>query len=65
MNSLEVPVLDLDRSRYVEVGTAVGVLLGFAWVCWCLVGVWGRSGYGSGSGSGREIKEKEKEYKMK
>ncbi|KAH6719600.1 PIG-X [Leptodontidium sp. MPI-SDFR-AT-0119] len=65
VNSLEVPVLDLDRSRYVEVGTAVGVLLGFAWVCWCLVGVWGRSGYGSGSGSGREIKEKEKEYKMK
>ena len=68
VNTLDVPVLDLDRSRFVEVGTAMGVLMGFAWVCWCLLGVWRGSGYtsGSGPGSGRGVKEdvvKEKKTK--
>ncbi|KAJ5042814.1 uncharacterized protein L3040_004207 [Drepanopeziza brunnea f. sp. 'multigermtubi'] len=48
VSSLTVPVLDLDRSGYVESATAAGVALGFAWVCWCLVSVWRRSGLGSG-----------------
>lgn len=49
INSLEVPVLDLDKSLYVQAGTAGVVLLGFGWVLWCLFGVWRRSGYGSGT----------------
>ncbi|KAH7360915.1 PIG-X [Rhexocercosporidium sp. MPI-PUGE-AT-0058] len=63
VNGLEVPVLGLDGSRFVEVGTTIAVGMGFLWVCWCLVKVWGRSGYGSGSGSGREVKEKERKTK--
>ncbi|KAF4621537.1 hypothetical protein G7Y89_g14539 [Cudoniella acicularis] len=47
INTLSVPVLDLGKSKYVEVGTAVVVTLGFAWVLWCLFGVWRREGYGS------------------
>ena len=34
---INVPVLDTAKAGYVEVGTAVAVLLGFAWVCWKLV----------------------------
>lgn len=47
VSKIAVPVLDLDKSWYVEAGTAVGVLLGFGWVCWCLWGVWVRSGWKS------------------
>jgi hypothetical protein len=43
-----VPVLDLDRSTYVEQGSAWVVGLGFMWVLWCLWGVWRGSGFGSG-----------------
>ena len=50
MNEISVPVLDTDRSGYVEVGTAGVVLLGFLWVLWCLWGVWRKEGYGSGRG---------------
>ncbi|KAN0115390.1 PIG-X domain containing protein [Hyaloscypha variabilis] len=48
VSKLSVPVLDLDRSRWVESGTGWVVGLGFAWVLWCLVGVWRGSGFGSG-----------------
>ncbi|CZR54787.1 related to PBN1 protein, required for post-translational processing of the protease B precursor Prb1p [Phialocephala subalpina] len=54
-NKLEVPVLDLDKSSLIEIGTAAVVGLGFLWVLWVLVGVWRRSGYGS-----RTVVEKEK-----
>lgn len=47
VSKIDVPVLDLDKSWYIEVGTAVGVLVGFGWVCWCLWGVWARSGWKS------------------
>jgi len=33
---VDVPVLDLDKARWVNVGTAAAVLLGFAWVAWKL-----------------------------
>jgi len=46
-NTISVPVLDLDQSKYVELGTAAVVLLGFTWVMWCLWGVWKRNGHGS------------------
>ncbi|GAB7347821.1 hypothetical protein MBLNU459_g5358t1 [Dothideomycetes sp. NU459] len=36
IEEVSVPVLDLQQSRYVEIGTALVVLLGFAWVCWQL-----------------------------
>ncbi|PVH73546.1 PIG-X-domain-containing protein [Cadophora sp. DSE1049] len=62
VNTLEVPVLDLDRSKFVEVGTAVGVLVGFLWVFWCLLRVWRGSGYGSGKEKEKK-KEVEKEKK--
>ncbi|KAK0124648.1 protease B nonderepressible form [Cadophora gregata] len=66
VNSLDVPVLDLDRSRFVEVGTAIGVLLGFGWVCWCLLGVWRGSGYQAEGNSQRNsggLKEEDKKRK--
>ena len=47
MNTIDVPVLDLDQSRYVEVGTAAVVAMGFAWILWCLLRVWRTNGYGS------------------
>jgi len=47
MNTISVPVLDLDKSKYVEIGTAAVVLLGFIWLLWCLFGVWMKEGYGS------------------
>jgi hypothetical protein len=37
METLEIPVLDQTKSRYVEMGTGVAVLAGFLWVMWCLV----------------------------
>ncbi|KAG9247044.1 PIG-X [Calycina marina] len=54
VNTINVPVLDLDQSRYVEMGTAATVVLGFGWVLWCLLGVWKRNGYGSNSNKERE-----------
>ncbi|KAL2074922.1 hypothetical protein VTL71DRAFT_8702 [Oculimacula yallundae] len=63
VNRLNVPVLDLDRSRWVERGTALGVALGFAWVCWCLLRGWRGSGYGSAKGGGNGERAKEKKRK--
>lgn len=40
---LEAPVLDLSRAGNVEMGTAVAVVLGFAWVIWKLLGPRGRN----------------------
>jgi hypothetical protein len=48
INTISVPVLDLDQSKYVELGTAAVVLLGFSWVLWSLWSVWKNEGYGSG-----------------
>ena len=47
INEISVPVLDSDKSGYVELGTAGVVLLGFVWVMWSLLAVWKREGYGS------------------
>lgn len=47
INKLNVPILDLDKSSLVEIGTAAVVGLGFLWVLWVLFGVWRRAGYGS------------------
>lgn len=47
VNKLEVPVLNLDKSSLVEIGTAAVVGLGFFWVLWVLFGVWRRSGHSS------------------
>ena len=57
INTISVPVLDLDRSKYVELGTAGVVLVGFLWVVWCIFGVWRKHGYGAVSG----IVEKKKQ----
>jgi hypothetical protein len=59
VNVLSVPVLDLEKSTYVEMGTAGVVLAGFAWVVWCLWGVWGRVGYGRGSS--KDVGEKKRQ----
>jgi hypothetical protein len=48
-NLISVPVLDLDQSKYVELGTAGIVLLGFSWVIWCLWKVLRKHGYRNGS----------------
>lgn len=37
IEELEAPVMDLDKTQYVEYGTALAVLVGFAWVCWMLL----------------------------
>lgn len=57
-NVISVPVLDLDKSKNVELGTAGVVLLAFAWVMWCLWGVLRRNGYGSGNYRIKERKKK-------
>ncbi|KAK3313433.1 PIG-X [Apodospora peruviana] len=46
-NAIRVPVLDLDKSAWVNIGTAVAVLVGFAWVAWRLAAVYLSSGYGN------------------
>ncbi|TVY85640.1 Protein pbn1, partial [Lachnellula willkommii] len=45
VNALQVPVLDSQKSAYVELGTAAVVVAGFTWVCWCLWRVWRAAGY--------------------
>ncbi|KAG9531599.1 PIG-X-domain-containing protein, partial [Aureobasidium melanogenum] len=37
METLDIPVLNETKTRFVELGTGVAVLLGFLWVLWCLV----------------------------
>ena len=46
MSPIRVPVLDLDKMDWVNVGTAVTVLAGFFWVSLKLLSVYLRSGYG-------------------
>ncbi|KAK0710923.1 PIG-X [Lasiosphaeris hirsuta] len=46
VSTVKVPVLDLDKAGWVNVGTAVTVLLGFAWIVWKLLGVYGKAGHG-------------------
>jgi hypothetical protein len=58
INEISVPVLDTNRSAYVEAGTAGVVLFGFVWVLWCLWGVWRKEGYGSVKGKVVEAKKK-------
>ncbi|KAG4030294.1 hypothetical protein MFRU_012g00370 [Monilinia fructicola] len=49
MNAVNVPVLDMNRSSWVEVGTASVVLAGFLWIVWCLFSVWRKDVYKKGS----------------
>ncbi|KAK3368189.1 PIG-X [Podospora didyma] len=44
-NTIRVPVLDLDKAQWVNVVTAITVLLGFGWVAWKLFSVYSRSGH--------------------
>lgn len=37
VSEIQVPVLDPDSAGYVRFGTAVAVLMGFAWICWKMV----------------------------
>ena len=46
---IEVPVLNLDRARYVERGTVIAALAGFVWICWCLARVSLSKNTGSGA----------------
>lgn len=56
-NTISVPVLDLNQSKYVEAGTAGVVFLGFVWIVWSLWNVWIKNGYGSRVG---ELSKKKK-----
>ncbi|QSZ35190.1 hypothetical protein DSL72_008057 [Monilinia vaccinii-corymbosi] len=60
MNAVIVPVLNLDKSSWVEVGTSSVVVMGFLWIVWCLLGVWRKKRYHEGSkGKGIDTKKKE------
>lgn len=59
VSEVRVPVLDLERAGWVNVGTAAVVAVGFAWVVWRLVGVWWREGYGAVGGE--ESKKKKRQ----
>ncbi|KAK4994040.1 protease B nonderepressible form, partial [Elasticomyces elasticus] len=52
-----VPVLDLERAGWVGVGTAAGVLVGFVWVCWCLLRGFDLRGWGW-SGEAKSVQKK-------
>lgn len=53
---VSVPVLDLDRSQSISTLTGIAVLLGFAWVTWKLLSVFGRVGYAQTSKPSHEKK---------
>ena len=57
VESLVVPVLEQDRTAWLEGATAVVIVAGLGWVLWKLAGVvWGGGmggGNGKGSGGGR------------
>ncbi|KAH7059113.1 PIG-X [Macrophomina phaseolina] len=57
VETLKVPVLDLDRAWYVEYGTVAAVLLATAWLLVKLGGVVARSGFGSGKKAESEKKK--------
>jgi PIG-X / PBN1 len=46
---ISVPVLNENYSKWVELGTAAAILLGFGWVMWKLLVVLRNEGYGRGS----------------
>lgn len=46
VNVVEVPILDLSRSRWVEVGTATALMIGFLGIMWSLLRVLKHDGYG-------------------
>ena len=46
-NIIQVPVLDLDKGQWVNAGTTVVILVGFAMILWRLVSVYSRPGLGS------------------
>ncbi|KAL2148166.1 hypothetical protein VTH82DRAFT_8031 [Thermothelomyces myriococcoides] len=48
VNEVRVPVLDVEKARWVNAGTAAAVAVGFAWIVWKLIGVYLRHGYGGG-----------------
>ncbi|KAK0622874.1 PIG-X [Immersiella caudata] len=56
---IRVPVLDLGKAGWVNIGTAAVVLLGFAWVSWKLLLVYLKSGYGASRTS--ETSEKKRQ----
>lgn len=35
--TLQVPVLDLDRAGWVEIGTIAAISVGTLWICWKLL----------------------------
>lgn len=59
---IEVPVLSVteEEARWVEYGTGLAVLLGFAWVLWALFGPV-RQSAGKETVGKKEVKEKKKE----
>ncbi|KAI9881334.1 MAG: protease B nonderepressible form [Pleopsidium flavum] len=58
VETLDVPVLDMEKAEYVEVGTVLVVLVGFLWVCWKLVAVFRHVGIGGGTSEGQELKKR-------
>ncbi|KAK4123282.1 PIG-X-domain-containing protein [Parathielavia appendiculata] len=60
VNVVRVPVLDLEKARWVNAGTAVAVLGGFAWVVWKLVGLYMYGGDGV-EGEGEKAREKKRQ----
>lgn len=59
-SAITVPVLDLDKADWVNVGTAAAVLAGFGWVAWKLLSVFLTSGYGAETASEETAKKKKK-----
>ncbi|KAK0629741.1 PIG-X [Bombardia bombarda] len=62
VNAVKVPVLDLNKSEWVNTGTAIAVLLGFAWVVWKLAAVYLSSGHERDSS--RAVKPSERKKKQ-
>ncbi|KAM7200996.1 PIG-X / PBN1 domain containing protein [Naviculisporaceae sp. PSN 640] len=60
-NTVKVPVLDLDKSQWVNAVTAITVLMGFAWVAWKLGVVYFTSGHGSSATPSQSATEKKKQ----
>lgn len=60
-NTIKVPVLDLDKSQWVNVITAITVLIGFAWVTWKLGVVYLKSGHGSSATPSKAATEKKRQ----
>ncbi|KAK4983034.1 protease B nonderepressible form [Elasticomyces elasticus] len=57
VEGIRVPVLDVERAGWVGVGTAASVLVGFVWVCWCLLRGFDLRGWGW-SGEAKRVRKK-------